>query len=342
MRAMAVFDYGQPLRPFDAPEPDMPPGHALLEVQTCGVCATDLKIAGGRMANSGTLALPHVPGHEVFARVVRSEPPGLIDAGTPVIVYQYRPCRRCASCRRGDEVLCLDMQSWIGVTDPGGLQERIVAAVDRLIEVPPTIPPASAGPLTCAIGTAYRSVVTWGRVSLGDVVLVLGLGGVGIHVAQFAAAAGGTVLGTDTHPPTLEVAGELGIQAIDAGDDVVGRVRTLAPDGVDAVIDTIAVDGGSLAASAVRRGGRIIVVGHGAGADLRIATSRLVLDEVQLLGSRYSTRDEMAHAVAAVATGVIRPVIGMTRPLDRANEVLESLARGDVVGRAVIDVAGVT
>ena len=343
MRAMAVVDHDEPLRPIATDEPSVPPRHALIEVLTCGVCATDLKIARGLMPFSAELALPHVPGHEIFGRVVRTEPPGLVGAGTTVVVYQYRPCGTCASCRRGDEVLCLDMQTWTGFRDPGGFQERVVAAVDRLIEVPATVSAVEAAPLTCAIGTAYRSVVTRGRAGLGETVLVLGLGGVGIHAAQFALAAGATAIGVDPHGPTRVRAEELGIAAIAPGDDAAREVAERTPDGVDLAIDTVASDETvALAIGAVRRGGRLVEVGHAADADVRVASRRLVLDEIEVLGSRYARRDEMAHAVAAVAAGTIRPVIGMSRPLAQVNEILDALTRGEVVGRAVIDVAGVT
>jgi D-arabinose 1-dehydrogenase-like Zn-dependent alcohol dehydrogenase len=340
---MAIVDYADPLRPIDADEPSVPPGHALVEVLTCGVCATDLKIVGGRMPFSADLPLPHVPGHEIFGRVVRTEPPGLVDAGTTAVVYQYGPCGRCRSCLRGDEVMCLDMQTWTGFVDPGGFQERVVAAVDRLVEVPASVAAAEAAPLTCAIGTAYRAALTRGRTRFGDVVLVIGLGGVGIHAAQFAMAAGATVIGTDPHGPTRERAHELGITAIAPADGVAGEILARVTDGVDLAIDTVAEDDTiALAIDVVRRGGRIVEIGHAASSDVRIASRRLVLDEIEVIGSRYARRDEMARAVAAVAAGTIHPVVGMTRPLARVNEVLDALRRGDVVGRAVIDVAGVT
>jgi D-arabinose 1-dehydrogenase-like Zn-dependent alcohol dehydrogenase len=340
---MAVTAHGAALREIDVPEPDVPPGHALVEVLTCGVCATDLKIVAGDMAFSARQRLPHVPGHEVYGRVVRTEPAGLVPTGTTVVVYQYRPCGRCDSCRRGDEVLCLDMRGWTGFVDPGGFQERVAAAVDRLVVVPPSIPAAEAAPLTCAIGTAFRATVSRGRVGLGDVVLVLGLGGVGIHAAQFAIAAGATAIGVDTHGPTIERARALGILAVVAGDGLREALSAHAPTGVDVAIDTVAsADTIELGAASVRRGGRFVEVAHGAAADVTISSRRLVLDEIEVVGSRYARRDEMAHAVAAVASGRVRPVVGTVAPLAAANDVLAALARGDVVGRAVLDVAGVT
>jgi len=341
---MAVVDYTTPLRSIDREEPVLEPGHALLDVQTCGVCATDLKIVAGRMPFSNELRLPHVPGHEIFARVVRTEPPELVAAGARVVVYQYGPCRRCASCLRGDEVLCLDMRAWLGFVDPGGFQERIVAPVDRLIEVPTTVSAVEAAPLSCAVGTAYRSVVSRAAVRSGDAVAVIGLGGVGIHAAQVAVAAGASVIGLDVRDAALDAAVELGVRTIRADDpDAARAMLTEHPTGVDAVIDTVATDETTeLAIEVIRRGGRIVDVGHGPATRTSIPTRRLVLDEIQVMGSRYATRHEMARAIALVGQGRVRPIVGLTRPLDRAQEALDALANGEFVGRAVIDVAGVT
>jgi D-arabinose 1-dehydrogenase-like Zn-dependent alcohol dehydrogenase len=107
------------------------------------------------------------------------------------------------------------------------------------------------------------------------------------------------------------------------------------------VVDTVGVDSTvALATRLVRRGGRIVGVGYSPAA-VSIPSTRLVLDEIEYVGSRYASRDEMARGVALVAADLVRPVVRMVRPLDAVNEVLETLESGRVVGRAVLDVAGV-
>ena len=343
MRAMAVTAYGRPLDRIELPEPELVPGHALLEILACGVCFSDVKTARGQMPFSDGLALPHVPGHEIVGRVVASDPPGTVEAGTRAVVYHYWACGRCSACRRGDETLCRRLVAWTGFTDPGGFTERIVVPIDRLLEVPANVGAAEAAPMTCAIGTAYRSVVTRGGVRPGETVVVIGLGGVGIHAAQIAGVGGAVPIGVDVRDAMVEVATELGMRAVRADDpDVEGAILSAHPTGVDAVIDTVSTDRSmEMAAGIVRRGGRIVAVGHGPTSEVRIATRRLVLDEIHVIGSRYALRHEMARAVALVGNGRIRPIVGMTRPLARVNEALDALERGEVVGRAVIDVAGV-
>lgn len=343
MRAMGVTDYGEPLSLLDVPSPELPAGSAMLEVLACGVCFSDVKTSRGLMPYSGELELPHVPGHEIAGRVVETNPPGLVPSGEMVTVYHYWPCGRCTACRRGDETLCTDLQGWTGFTHPGGFQERIAVPIDRLVVVPASLDPVLAAPMSCALGTAYRSVVTRGGVRAGSRVAVLGLGGVGIHAAQVAVSAGARVIGYDVHAPTLALADELGIDARrsdDAGaaDAVLDETRG---EGLDVVIDTVGHEPTlALADRLLRPGGRLVGVGYAPDSALSVPTPRLVLGELELVGSRFAHRDDLERAVRLVAAGDVRPVVGLVAPLEAVNDVFEALERGDVVGRAVLDVAG--
>jgi len=343
MRAMAVTAYDEPLSMLDLPTPEIPPGYALLDVAACGVCFSDVKTSRGMMHYSADLALPHVPGHEIAGRVVETNPPGALPEGALVVVYHYWPCGRCAACRRGDETLCSRLEGWAGFTHPGGFQERLAVPVDRLIAVPDSVDPVLAAPMSCAMGTAYRSVVTRGGVRAGSRVGVLGLGGVGIHAAQVALSAGARVIGFDVHPPTLQRAKEIGIDARRSDDEglVQAAFGETDGEGLDVVVETVGRDETlNLAVELLRPGGRLVGVGYSPTSALTVATPRLVLGELDLVGSRFAHRDDMERAVRLVAAGAVNPVIGLVAPLEDVNDVFEALERGDVVGRAVLDVAG--
>jgi D-arabinose 1-dehydrogenase-like Zn-dependent alcohol dehydrogenase len=342
MRAMAVTGYEQPLEWIEVPEPQLRPGHALLEVSTCGVCFSDVKTSRGHMPFSAELPLPHVPGHEIFGRVLETEPAGLVQYGMRAVVYHYWPCGRCSACQRGDETLCRQMVSWTGFTHPGGFTERISVPIDRLVPIPDGIDPSHAAPMSCALGTAYRSVVTRGGVRAGMTAAIVGMGGVGIHAAQIARASGARIVGFDLHEPTLSAARELLLEARRADDE--DAIRELLGntdgEGVDVVIDTVGHDETlELARRLVRPGGRVVGVGYSPTSSLTVPTPRFVLDEVDYVGSRYAHRDELAKAVALVANGLVSMVIGLVRRLDEVNDVFGALESGSVVGRAVLEVA---
>jgi D-arabinose 1-dehydrogenase-like Zn-dependent alcohol dehydrogenase len=172
---------------------------------------------------------------------------------------------------------------------------------------------------------------------------VIGLGGVGIHAAQVALSAGGRVIGLDVHPPTLQRAIELGIDARRSDDESIVRATFDETDGegLDVVVETVGRDETlSLAVELLRPGGRLVGVGYSPTSALRVTTPRLVLGELDLVGSRFAHRDDMENAVRLVAAGAVQPVIGLVAPLEDVNDVFEALERGDVVGRAVLDIAG--
>jgi D-arabinose 1-dehydrogenase-like Zn-dependent alcohol dehydrogenase len=342
---MAIQRYGEPLVPIELPEPEVPPGYALLEVQTCGVCFSDVKTSRGMMPFSDRLRLPHVPGHEIFGRVLRTNPPDLAPQGSRASVFHYWPCGGCAACRRGDETLCSRLEGWIGFTDPGGFRERIAVPMDRLIAIPPAIGDIEAALMTCALGTAYRCVVARGGVRAGCRVTVIGLGGVGIHAAQIARAAGAGVVGFDISDVALVAAEKLGLDArrSDEPGAIGSLVEEMDGEGVDVAIDTVGMpETLEMAVDAIRPGGRVVCVGYLPTSSLAVPTSRIVLGEVEVVGSRFAHRDDLQRAVALVAGGGVRPVVGMVRPLDEVNDVLEALEAGTVAGRAVLDVVGLS
>jgi propanol-preferring alcohol dehydrogenase len=233
------------------------------------------------------------------------------------------------------------MVAWTGFTDAGGFTERIAVPVDRLVPIPDVVDAVHAAPMSCALGTAYRSVVTRGEVRAGTTAVVLGLGGVGIHAAQIARASGARTVGFDVDERTLAAARDLQLDArrSDDDDDVDDLVASTHGDGVDVVVDTVGADATlALARRLARPGGRVVGVGYSPTTSLTVPTPSFVLDEVVYLGSRYAHRDDLMHAVSLVERGIVRPVIGMVRPLEDVNDVFVSLEAGDVMGRAVLEI----
>ena len=331
---MVVQRYGEPLAAAEVPEPALQPGTARLEILTCGVCFSDVKTARGKMPFSDGLPLPHVCGHEICARVLETDPAGALEPGTRVVVYHVWPCRRCDRCRAGDEQLCRQPEAWAGFSHPGGFQQQLVAPLDRLTPVPDGIDAVHAAPLTCALGTAYRAVLTRGGVTAGATAVVIGLGGVGIHALQIAHAAGARATGTDVAERALDVARELGLRVADpsGGDEVAGAV--------DVVVDTVGTPATiARAERLVRPGGRIVAVGYGVDRSFELPSARFVLEEVEVVGSRYVARDELERAIRLVADGHVQTVVDRVLPLERANEAFEALEAGEVVGRVVLEVA---
>jgi D-arabinose 1-dehydrogenase-like Zn-dependent alcohol dehydrogenase len=341
MRGVVVQRYDAPLELAELAAEPLGPGQARIQVTACGVCFSDVKIARGRMPFSADLPLPHVPCHEIAGRVLETDPAGALPTGTLVTVYNVWPCGRCDRCLAGDENICRNPVTRAGFTEPGGLREEMVVPLDRLLVVPDGIDDVHAAPLTCALGTAYRAVVTRGEVRAGTRVAVIGLGGVGIHALQVAVAAGGSAVGVDRNPRTLERARIMGLDAVGAETpnlqtDLLERTRGL---GFDVVVDTVGNEATMAdAATLVRPGGRIVAVGYAVGGSFTVPSPHLVLQEISVVGSRYGRRDEIEHAMRLVADRLVEVVVDRVLPIDEAETAFRALEAGEVTGRLVIAV----
>lgn len=336
---MCVTAYDRPLEMLDLERPRPAPGYALVEVLACGLCFSDVKTIRGHMPYSADLRLPHVAGHEVSGRVAEVNGPGPPEVGGRVVAYHLWACHRCPSCRRGEEQLCQDLVGWMGFTTPGGFQEYLAVPVERLLPVPEQISPTVATALTCAMGTAYRAVAVRGGVRPGELVAVIGLGGVGLHAALIAQASGAHVIGIDLEAK-LEGARASGVRVVASSEEAVERVRELTGgQGADVVLETTGVP--QLLETArrmLRPGGRIVGVGYQVGAMMPVSSDQLVLWEQSLIGSRYASRRDLENAIRLVADGLVTPVIDEVLPLERLNDAVERLEAGRVTGRLVLSV----
>lgn len=335
--------FGAPLVAMELDPPEPRPGEVLVKVLACGLCRTDLKIVAGHMPFSPEQRLPHVPGHEVGAEVVATGPGAAVKIGTRVVVFNYWGCGQCSYCATGDENLCDRLRGWVGFTTPGGFQEYLVVPASHILPLPPTVTDVESAAMSCALGTGYHAVVTRAAVRAGEVIAVLGTGGVGLHALQFARAAGARTIAVDISEAKLEAARRVGAdEAVTASAAATAVRDATGGRGVDVVVDCVgtrAAAGQALALA--RKGGRVVQVGYttDAGQYPFMPTDRIALSELSVIGSRYITRPELARAIDLVARGVIRPVISDVMDLSQANEALERVRADQAVGRIVLKVA---
>ncbi len=343
MRNMAVVEFGKPLQPVPLETPEPGPGEVLVRVLACGVCRSDLKIAAGLMPFSAHQKLPHVPGHEICGEIAACGPGAQLPLGQRVVVHNYWGCGHCPYCVEGQENLCDALRGWVGFTSPGGFEEYLVVPADHVLPIPPHISPLAAATVSCALGTAYHAVVRRGSVQAGEVVAVVGTGGVGLYALQVAQAAGAKAVAVDVRPQSLQAAREVGARAVALPQEAEATVSALTGGrGADLVVDCVGTAPAfDLATRLARKAGRVVQVGYVTESPHYppLPVDRVVLREIQITGSRYVTRPELARALNLLAEGLVRPVISHTLPLEQANEALEEVRVDRVVGRVVVRVA---
>ena len=239
MRAVRIESVGQPVVDRDLPEPVPGPGEVRVEVRAAGICHSDAHYRAGR---SASLRPPITPGHEV-AGVVAALGDGVDSCrvGDRVCLHYLVTCGRCASCIAGREQWCVTGRM-LGHHRDGGWAESIVVPARNAVALPSEIPFAHGAVLMCSSATALHALRR-GRLTPGDVVAVIGVGGLGISAVQLARALGAReVFAIDPNPDKLAAATRYGAVPISAssGDDPVKTLRdATAGRGVDVALELV-------------------------------------------------------------------------------------------------------
>jgi uncharacterized zinc-type alcohol dehydrogenase-like protein len=215
-RAYAAFDAKSPLRPYRFSRREPGEHDVLIEILFCGICHSDLHQVRNEWASS---SYPMVPGHEIVGRVARVGPKVTrFAAGDSVGVGCFvDSCRTCPACLRGDEQYCdghiaftYNSTEKDGKTPTqGGYSSQIVVDENYVVRVPKGAPLDRVAPLLCAGITTYSPLRHW-KVSKGQKVAVLGLGGLGHMAVKYASAFGTEVTLLSSSPSKKADAARLG------------------------------------------------------------------------------------------------------------------------------------
>jgi (R,R)-butanediol dehydrogenase/meso-butanediol dehydrogenase/diacetyl reductase len=300
----------------DVPRPDVREGWALVDVSYTGLCGTDLHICSGHhpRAEPGL-----VLGHEISGTLASGA--GELTAGTKIVVNPLLSCGHCVTCRAGRPHTCADLRL-LGIDAPGGAAEQVAVPEGNVVPLPADADLAAAAfaePLAVAVRAVRRA-----RLALGEDVVVVGAGPVGLAVALCARQAGaGSVLVVETAVLRQEVAARLGLEVAASGPDAA------APLVFDcAAHPAVAARLGALAAPA----GRIVLVGVYPGltpVDLQAVTFK----ELEVVGTRVYSRDDLETAARMITTGAFdpRPLLTRTVAIDEAPRAIEDLTAGSDV-----------
>ncbi len=332
MRAMQVPNKGAPFELVERELPQPGPGEVRVKVQACGVCHSD-SIAKERLLPG--IRYPIVPGHEV-AGVIDAIGNGVIGwtAGTRVGVGWFGgACGRCEPCRRGEQVYCRKLRI-PGINYDGGYADAMVAPADALALIPDELSAVEAAPLLCAGVTTYNALRESGA-RPGDLVAILGIGGLGHLGVQFAAKMGfhTVAIARGTEKETL--AKQLGahIYLNSETQNVAAELTKLG--GAKAILATVT---NAKAMSAVIPGlavqGRLIVVGVGRD-PIEVSASDLIGGGRTVVGHASGTSMDSQDTLAFSALSGVRPTIE-TVPLERAADAYDKMMRNEARFRMVL------
>ncbi|HEY0696407.1 MAG TPA: S-(hydroxymethyl)mycothiol dehydrogenase [Micromonospora sp.] len=252
VRAVVARERNAPVTVETIVVPDPGPGEAVVRVQACGVCHTDLHYRAGGIGDD----YPYLLGHEA-AGVVEAVGPDVTDVrpGDFVVLNWRAVCGRCRSCRRGRPWYCFathNARQPMTLTDGttlspalgiGAFAEKTLVAAGQCTKVDPGVPPAVAGLLGCGVMAGLGAAMNTGDVGRGDSVAVFGCGGVGDAAIAGAVLAGATtVVAVDIDDRKLELARAFGATHTvnSRQEDPVVRIRELTGgNGADVTIDAV-------------------------------------------------------------------------------------------------------
>ncbi len=338
MKAVAIKGAKQ-FEVKDIPEPKADGEKVIIEVSKTGICGSDIHY----WVNGEPKGL--VMGHE-FAGVV-VDPGDRLDLvkGDRVTALPISPCGKCEACRNGDVQFCPETWSHavgLSIDNPGGLTSKIAVRSDMVIKVPDNITDeevAMVEPLAVGLHAAHL-----GRIAVGDDVLVIGAGIIGLASAEFAKKEGASYVAiTETNKARGQKAVDLKVadEYYDATDkDLVSKLMAKTNGGFDVVIECVG-NGAAVnsAISMVKPGGIVVLVGVATDA-VPTYTVMAVMKELVVQGAIAYTYNEFKSCIDLISrkqVDVLKFVDDIV-PLERVQEAYERLTSGtDAAVKILVD-----
>jgi NADPH:quinone reductase-like Zn-dependent oxidoreductase len=342
MKALAFKEFGGPekLALQDVPDPVAGPGEVLVRVRACALNHLDLFVRDGIPALK--TPLPFWTGCDIAGDVAEVAP-GVtgINVGDRVAVNPNLTCGRCEYCAQGEDSLCV-RYGILGEHQPGGLAELVKVRADNVLPLPAHVSYEDAASFILTNMTAWRMVVTQGRLRAGQDVLILGVGGgVSSTAVQIAKLCGARVIVTSSSDAKLERARALGADiGINYAREDWGKAvfEQTGRRGVDLVIENVGAQTWKQSIRSVAKGGRLVTCGATTGpigeTDIRI----VFWNQISIIGSTMANRKEFHDVMRLFFAGRLAAIVDEVVPLADGAAAQRRLAEGQQFGKIVLTV----
>jgi alcohol dehydrogenase/propanol-preferring alcohol dehydrogenase len=332
MRAFQVARPNDPLELVDREVPEPVAGQVRIRVEACGICHSDTLTKEGAFPG---IQYPRIPGHEVVGVIdaVGRDVPAWTPGQRVGVGWHGGQCGYCRSCRRGDFFACETATRITGITSDGGYADFMIARAEALALVPDELSAVEAAPLMCAGVTTFNALRNSGA-RPGDVVAVLGLGGLGHLGVQFAVRMGFKTVAIARGTDKESLARELGAwRYVDSRtQDPAAALAGLG--GAKVVLATV-TNGDAMSATVGGLGVNGTLMVLGAAESLMFSPLPLLMGCRSVKGWYSGTSIGSQDALAfSVLTGVRS--MNEEFPLERAAEAYERMLSGAARFRVVL------
>ena len=325
----------------DAPVPKA--GEVRVGIRAAALNHLDLFVAEG-LPGAGD-RFPHIVGAD-GAGVVESVGPGVatVRPGDMVMLNGGISDYTCEFCRAGEHSLCVNY-GILGEHLPGTVAELVTLPAHNVARMPvlaPELTWAEAAAFSLVTLTAWRMVVTRAQLKAGETALIWGIGGgVSLTAMRIAKLLGARAIVTSSSDAKLAAARQLGADVTfnHKTQKVAQEVRALTNRrGVDVVVENVGAATWDDSLRCLRRGGRLVTCGATSGPQVGLDIRRLFWHHWSILGSTMGNAAEYAEIVHRLGQGELRPIVDRVYPLTEARKAFEHLARGEQLGKVVVEV----
>ncbi|MEV0208994.1 alcohol dehydrogenase [Streptomyces sp. NPDC050788] len=334
-RVAQVDTAGGPLRIVEREVPRPGPRHVRIAVEACGICHSDAAFVNALLPG---VRFPVVPGHENAGRIEELGD-GAADMGWQVgdrvaVGWFGGSCGHCTRCRQGDFIVC-DTLKVPGWAYDGGFAESMIAPVDALARIPEALSATDAGPMACAGVTVFNGMRR-SSAQPGDLVAVLGLGGLGHLGVQYAVAMGFETVGIARGADKADFAKQLGAHHyIDSTADTPVAEALQSLGGAKVVVATASnSDAITAAFDGLAPRGELVVIGADA-QPLGINPNQLLMSARVIRGHPSGTAQDVQDTMAFSALHGIRPMTEIV-PLEQVDEAYQKMLSGRARFRMVL------
>ena len=307
MRAMYFEHFNGPIDIRDIEVPYPAPKSVLIKVEATGLCRSDWH---GYVGHDSDISLPHVPGHELAGTVAQiGNQVKNFNVGDRVTVPFVNGCGTCEWCLSGNAQVC-PTQTQPGFTQFGSFAEyvEIKNADFNLIPLPTEISFEVAAALGCRFATAFRGLTARGGIKAGQLVAIIGCGGVGLSAVMIAKALGAIVIAVDINEVALENARDAGADHLFSSSNAIDEIQKLggAHISVDALGSQVTAE---ISVKSLRRLGKHIQLGLLLSDDglTPISMARVIGWEIEIVGSHGMAAVDYPLMLSMIIDGKLHP-----------------------------------
>ncbi len=340
MKALLLNGPGKPFSIETIQDPTPEKGYAIAKVLACGSGLTIQHVKAGRII----VDYPRVIGHEIIGEIVEiNGQANHLEIGTPVTAFFYLTCGHCRWCNIDRETLCDNFKGYIGREIDGGYAEYIKLPIMNFIKIPDSIDYKNNLLETAVVCDAVATplkVIKRAKISSFDKVAVMGAGGgLGIHMLKMLKLNNISSIGIDTKTEKFDICNQNGAEfSVSPMENDLNNKIINFTDGndLDVVIDFVSSKTSlELGAAILGKGGRLVTLG-GSGEQFLANSADMLVKELEIIGSRYCTKQELKESLDLYARGLIKPLVSYKTNFSGAEELHNKIETGDVIGRAGI------